>query len=341
MTTAIPTATTRALPHVHPEDIAFFERELDAFVPDKVFDAHVHLWAPDHYTSAFDELPDTLGYHQMKSILDVQYPGRELAALLIPFPYPTSDDPSAWKNHSELANDWITSQVSLDPRNRGLFNVEPTHDPEWVRQEVRRRGLHGLKCYHYWSASKPTWESDIPGYLPEPLIKVAHEEGWCITLHMVKQRAVADPQNIHWIRHYCKTYPNMKLILAHSARGHNPSHNLEGLPQLRGLDNLYFDTSAVCESTAHEAILRIIGHEKLLFGSDFLGLRGRCMAVDDSFIWLQESSPVWSDKHLQVKPVHCSLESTRALKWACWSAGLKDPAVEDVFWNNAAGLFNI
>ena len=54
----------------------------------------------------------------------------------------------------------------------------------------------------------------IPAYLPEPLVKVAHEEGWFITLHMVKRRAVADPGNQHWIRHYCKTYPDMKLILA-------------------------------------------------------------------------------------------------------------------------------
>ena len=57
-------------------------------------------------------------------------------------------------------------------------------------------------------------------------------------------RAVADPSNIHWIRHYCTTYPQIKLILAHSARGFQPAHNLEGLTQLADLDNLYFDTSA-------------------------------------------------------------------------------------------------
>ena len=57
--------------------------------------------------------------------------------------------------------------------------------------------------------------------------------GLCITLHMVKARAVADPSNQHWIRHYCETYPDMQLILAHTARGFNPYHTIEGLAALR------------------------------------------------------------------------------------------------------------
>ena len=132
--------------------------------------------------------------------------------------------------------------------------ITPGDDPEWVRQEVRRLGLHGLKCYHTFANSQPTWEADIPEYLPEPIVRVAHEEGLVILLHMVKSQAVADPSNIHWISHYCKTYPNMKLILAHSARGHNPRHNLDGLGQLTGFDNLWFDTSAICEPMSHIAI---------------------------------------------------------------------------------------
>jgi glutamate-1-semialdehyde 2,1-aminomutase len=223
------------------------------------------------------------------------------------------------------------------------MGVGPQDDPEWVRSEVRRLGLHGLKCYHVNAPVPRTWDADIPDYLPERLVKVADEEGWVITLHMVKSRAVADPGNIRWIRRYCETYPNMKLILAHSARGFQPAHNLEGLPKLTGLDNLYFDTSANCEPIAHEAIIRIIGHKKLMYGSDFTvsHLRGRSVGAADSFLWLYEESPVWGEKHTQIKPVLIGLEHLRSLKWACWSARLSDKEVEDIFWNNAAGLFGI
>ena len=30
------------------EDREFYQRELASFIPDKVFDAHTHVWHPDH-----------------------------------------------------------------------------------------------------------------------------------------------------------------------------------------------------------------------------------------------------------------------------------------------------
>ena len=67
--------------------------------------------------------------------------------------------------------------------------------------------------------------------------------------------------------------------LAHAARGFQPSHNLEGLPELTGLDNLWFDTSANCEPMAHQAIIRIIGHDKLMYGTDLPVSHGRGRSV--------------------------------------------------------------
>jgi len=178
---------------------------------------------------------------------------------------------------------------------------------------------------------------------PESIVKVADEEGWVITLHLVKSRAVADPANITCIRHYCENYPNMKLILAHSARGFQPAHNLEGLPQLTGLDNLYFDTSANCEPCAHQAVIRIIGHDKLMYGSVLpcSHERGRSLSASDSFVWLYEDTPVWGEKHSLVNPVLIGLEHLRSIKWACWSERLSDSQVEDIFWNNAARLLEV
>jgi len=172
---------------------------------------------------------------------------------------------------------------------------------------------------------------------------VAHEEGLVITLHMVKGRALADPGNLHWIRHYCQNYPNMKMILAHSARGLQPGHNLEALPRLKGIDNVYCDCSANCEPIAHAAIIRILGHRKLLYGSDFFvsHMRGRSVAVTDSFLWLYEQTPVWKEKHKTLQPVLIGLEQLRSLKWACWSERLTDGQIEDIFWNNASGLFDL
>ena len=315
-------------------DREFFARELDSFLPDRVFDAHTHVWHRDLADGRLAGGPEDIDYAGYRQAMEELHPGRHGAGLFLP----------SFK-HRQFAksNQWVADCAAAAADCRGMFFVTPTDDPEWVRQEVGRLGLHGLKCYHTMSPTKPTWESQIPDYLPEELVKVAHEEKWAITLHMVKARAVADPGNIHWIRHYCKTYPDMRLILAHGARGFQPEHNLEGLPLLTGFENLYFDTSVNCEPMAHQAIIRIMGHGKLMYGTDLpvSHSRGRSVGVADSFLWLYDQSPVWEEEHQTIQPLPIGMEHLRALKWACWSERLTDTQIEDIFWNNAARLFDL
>ena len=138
-----------------------------------------------------------------------------------------------------------------------------------------------------------------------------------INMHLVRSRAVADPENIHWLRHYCQNYPNMTLVLSHSARGFNPEHNLVGLPQLADLENLFFDTSVNCEPTAHEAIMRIMGPDRLLYGTDYpcSHVIGKYLALGDSFIVLEEKHPVWEVGHAPLTPALVGIEHLRSLKW--------------------------
>lgn len=319
-------------------DREFYERELAAFIPDKVFDAHCHVWLADEVSWSLPGFAGNVGFDEYRRAMEDLHPGRQLAALFIPYAVPD-------KPHGvERGNAWAAEQVARDPAHfRGEFFVRPSDDPEWVRDEVRRLRLRGLKCYHTFASVTPTFEARIPDFLPEPLVKVAHEERWVITLHMVRARACADPENIHWIRRYCETYPDMRLILAHSARGFQPAHNLEGLPQLKGLSNLYFDTSANCEPLAHQAVIRTFGHKRLMYGSDLpvSHHRGRSVAAADSFFFVDQTTPVWNAKQLSFEPVLLGLEHLRSLKWACWSERLSDEAAEDIFWNNAAELLGV
>lgn len=323
---------------LRPEDVEFYEREIEAFLPDRVFDAHTHLWASDFSPWKVEGAPADVGFDVYRELMQDLHPDRRQAGALF-LPAVQADESGEFTQ----ANEWVSRASQDAPDYRHLFFVKPGDDPEWVRQEVKRLGACGLKCYHTMSTTQPTWDAEIPTYLPEELVKVAHEEGLVITLHMVKQRAVADPSNQHWIRHYCETYPDMKMILAHSARGFQPAHNLEGLGKLADLDNVYYDTSVNCEPIAHQAIIRICGHEKLMYGTDcpVSHMRGRSLSAADSFLWLYEDTPVWKEKHLNNSPVLVGLEHLRSVKWACWSEKLSDTQVEDIFWNNAARLFSV
>ena len=318
-------------------DVEFFQRELQSFLPDRIFDAHTHLWKKELISWTIPGIPADVGYQQYLDCMQVLHPDRPTKALFIPFVAVKHRDQSL------AASQWVAGELEHDSDCRGLFFVKPDDDPEWIRENVQQLGLHGLKCYHTMSAVQPTWEADIDTFLPESFIRVAHEESWVITLHIVKSRALADSANREWIRRICQAYPDMKLILAHSGRGFQPAHNLEGLPELRGLENLYFDTSANCEPIAHQAIIRILGHERLMYGTDLpvSHMRGRSLSAADTFIWLDQNSPVWEENHGRIEPVFTGLEHLRSLKWACWSEKLSDTQVEDIFYNNAAKLLGV
>ena len=320
-----------------PADEEFFAREIDAFLPDRVFDAHTHLWKQSFVPWSIAGGPADVGHAEYLQLMQDIHPNREAGALFIPS---VQTDGSG---SFTPPNEWVAEASAQSDACRHLFFIRPEDDPEWVRQEVKRLGAHGLKCYHTMAPTQPTWEADIPAYLPEQHVRIAHEEKLVITLHMVKARAVAAPSNQHWIRHYCEQYPDMRLILAHSARGFQPAHNLEGLAALSDLDNLYYDTSANCEPIAHQAIIRLCGHHKLMYGTDLPVShgRGRSLSAADAFLWLYADSPVWGEKHMAIQPVLTGFEHLRSLKWACWSENLSDAQIEDIFWNNAAGLFGV
>ena len=115
----------------------------------------------------------------------------------------------------------------------------------------------------------------------------------------------------------------------------------ELMSQLADLENLYFDTSVNCEAFAHETIIRIMGHERLLYGSDYPSshVLGRYIALGDSFAVLDADNPIFQAKHCAITPALVGLEHLRSLKWACWSQKLTDTQVEDIFWNNAQRVF--
>jgi glutamate-1-semialdehyde 2,1-aminomutase len=118
---------------------------------------------------------------------------------------------------------------------------------------------------------------------------------------------------------------------------------VEGIGALAGLRNIWCDTSAVTEAGGFEAIVRTLGVDRLLYGADFpvTHLRGRCVAIGDSFLWLSEGNTSFGAGYGAVRPVLVMLESLRALKQACWNLRLNDSQVEQIFYGNAAQLYNL
>ena len=321
------------------EDREFYQRELASFVPPRIFDAHAHLHTKAQFRGALPDWvsagPDIVGLDEYRSRTAEVLPGRDCSGLFFPFPNVNVDEAAA--------NEFVADEARRDPASRAQMLVLPGMDPEFIRETVRTRGFAGLKCYHVYSSEAPTWNATIASFLPEEQVKIAHDEGLSITLHMMRPRALADATNQEAIRRYATRYPNMRLILAHAARGFNPHHTIEGIGCLRGLTNVWCDTSAVTEAGAFEAIVNELGVERLLYGSDFpiSHFRGRSVALGDSFLWLSARNTDYSAWYGDMRPVLVGLESLRVLKLACRHLHLSDSHVERIFFGNAAELFGI
>ena len=328
-------------------DRTFIERYLADFLPDRIFDAHAHLFAHEHFAQhkpapEFSYMPERLGLDEYREYMEWIHPGKRTQGGLF-FGLLFGDERFA-------NNDFIRAEVSeqagedaFRQRCYGQLVVAPEDDPETIRAGVSPERMVGLKCYHTMAdVDGPTFEAPIEAYLPEKQVQVAHEEGLTITLHMVRDRALADPLNQATIRRYCERYPNMRLILAHAARGFNPWHTIEGIHSLAGLDNVWFDTSAVTEAGAFEAIVEVMGHERLLYGTDFpvSHMRGRCVAIGDSFHWFYADEMDLDEKHTTLEPVLIGLESLRALRLATMRLKLSERQIEDIFYWNAMRLLS-
>ena len=76
------------------EDREFFERELAAFAPDRVFDAHCHLCTPEaakHAPTQRADLRHAIGYEEYHRMMECVHPGRRLASLFIPMAWAAND----------------------------------------------------------------------------------------------------------------------------------------------------------------------------------------------------------------------------------------------------------
>jgi glutamate-1-semialdehyde 2,1-aminomutase len=336
------------------EDAAFVARHVAPNLPDKVFDAHAHLFRQDHFAPGtvpahLHGAPPALGIDRYRESIRWLHPDRSpgvartVGGLFFGL---------AFQGDRHAENDFVAAEVQAAQTQgfaaRGQMLVWPDLATEAVRAAVRGQGFVGLKPYHLMAdslvqAGQPTFHAPIEAYLTEEHARLAHEEGLTITLHMVRDRALADPVNQATIRRYCEGYPNLRLILAHAARGFNPWHTIEGIESLRGLENVWCDTSAVTEAGAFEAIVELLGPSRLLYGTDFhvSHLRGRCVAIGDSFHWLYADEMNLAEKHAALRPVLIGLESLRSLFLAIRRLKLRDAEVEAIFYGNAAQLFGL
>lgn len=316
---------------------------LGDFLPDKIFDAHAHIYDSE-FTPGISGAyaAEKSGVAEYKSfITEMLATPKVLRLNAIPFPDKSMADMST--GNLKKSDAFLLSELEKDKTNVGEIIVLPGERAEDIEKRLTSPAIRGFKCYHVNSKVANTWNCTIDEYLPEGAWEIANKKKMCITLHMVRDKALADEKNMDYICAMAKKYPDAVLILAHAARSFAAWTAIESVEKIKHLENVWFDFSAVCESPAMFQILRKAGVSRCMWGSDFpvCAMRGKAISFADTFYWIyQKDIDAFSSK----TPVNNWLigtENLMATRQACILAELSKSEIEDLFYNNAARLFNI
>lgn len=317
---------------------------LDGFLPDKIFDAHAHLYdisfvpSVDSGENAFTLRRRCEVSHyieDMKTLLG----DRKISLNIITAPDASMSDINSVNRKASL--EFLTEQLSKFEGNVGEAMVGPNDTVEDIESLLVHPEIRGFKCYHMLAEKKPTWHASIGEYLPESAWEVADKRGLVITLHMVKDDALADPANSEYIVKMAKKYPNATLILAHAARSFAAWTAIEAIDTVKSLDNVWFDFSSICEPSGLFQIIKKCGIDRCMWGSDYpiSRLAGKAISIADSFYWINDKDLERFAGPTQFHSWKVGTENLMATRQACLMLELKENDIEKLFYGNAAGLF--
>lgn len=320
---------------------------LDAFLPDKIFDMHMHIgsreicpymWANN---SIFAQCGDE---NTMDSYLRDNgrfFGNRKIRANMIVCPDASMADPT--NGNREASTNLLVRELEKHPECVGEIMISAKDTYEELETMLVHPRIRGFKCYHVTSGNPDSFQCRIGEFLPEAAWQVADKHGLCITLHMVRDLALADPENMSYVCEMADKYPNAKFILAHAGRGFAAWTVIETVEQLAPHKNVYFDLSAVCESGPFFEIIRKCGHKRVFWGSDYpvSMFRGKCVSIGPSFLWLYKEHLEQCASKTNFSAYLVGIENLLAVRSACKMLDLTKQQIEDIFYHNAMELFGL
>jgi predicted TIM-barrel fold metal-dependent hydrolase len=325
-------------------DRRIWTEELDQFVPQRVFDVHTHIYRWEFNTDPAKDCGDlaaligrdfpVAGRAELDAWDAALLPGRRVQRLSFGFPFQPASD-------FEASNRFVAQETRQMPGSEALMLVHPAMTPEYLEQQVRAQGFLGFKPYRFYARSGDSTNSPFTDFLPEEQIEVAHRLELIIMLHISKRDAIADPRNIDDLRRLTSEYPNVKWILAHCARSYAPWVIQRAADAIRGLPNVWYDASSVCDSDVIEALMEAVGPERVMYGSDDLPVgasRGKYITFGYAWAFLSESNHSLDLSHCNGQMTFVLYEQLRAMRRAAMRLELTPVQIDNLFYNTAAEL---
>ncbi|MCC7518970.1 MAG: amidohydrolase family protein [Verrucomicrobiae bacterium] len=339
------------------DHIGLWREELAAWLPDTIFDAHVHLGPPEAMgpiplhrlqepVTTFTALP----LEELLQGYQAVYAGKTIAGM-IAFPFPLREV------RYEVANEYIARLMARDPRVRGFILANPRDTASTIRQyhALQKGGarFRGVKPY-YDLLGKPmpfsSLHTDMEEFVPDELLEFMDAERLILMLHTSRE-GMGHPGCQRFVRRITERWPHVKVILAHMGRYTNKRQFLDFMDSgVWQHPNIFLEMSSASEPDVYAAALQ---HRelwaRLLFGSDLpFGLISgvEYNAPETGLIFLTREAYPWTDRSLHERlerqratlsynTYHTLHALKRALDELPAAAGDKRQLMEDIFRRNA------
>ncbi|NCB05681.1 MAG: hypothetical protein EOM69_09200 [Clostridia bacterium] len=282
-----------ALFEVTETDRLIYERELRNFLPDVIFDIHSHLWLESFWaTPASADLRavswpylvarDNSVQHLSESY-QLLFPGKRVVPMVFANPEPNDD--------ITVHNRYV--RQSADAYNYpALYFSHPRQSAAEVERGVLEGGFLGLKSYLNLSPAHIAEPNiRIPDFFPPHHLEVLNRHGWIMMLHIPRPGRLKDPVNLADIAWIKRTYPRIRLILAHVGRAYCPQDVGDAFTALKPFSDLLFDSTANCNPDVLETLVGNVGAKRVLFGSDLPITRMRMRRVCENGRYLNLVPP--------------------------------------------------
>ncbi|HHW30373.1 MAG TPA: amidohydrolase family protein [Clostridiaceae bacterium] len=335
-------------------DREIYNSKIKEYLPARIIDAHSHVWLKDfklpdgakQRATAWSALiAEDSPIEELIETYNLLFEGKEVIPVIFGKPA-TNYDLGKCNKYVEK-----TGKENNFPT---LFLSSPYMDEEEFEKSIIDGGHKGSKVYLNFSPSYiPGNEIRIFDFLPHHQLKVLDRHGWICMLHIPRPGRLKDPVNIAQLLEIEEKYKNIKLIVAHVGRAYAEEDMGDAFEKLGKTENMLFDISANVNSTVFVKLIETVGPKRILFGTDFPVFRMRGKRIVENGVYYNLIpkglyGDVSGEKHMREVEEAISntftfmiYEEILAFKDASEKTGLTKNDIEDVFFNNAARIFNI
>jgi len=339
------------------DHIGLWAGELREWLPDELFDAHVHLSHPDAMGPLSAERRrealctfDHFTWEEVRAAHERLFAGKTVSGL-VAFPLPLREV------NLESANAYVAAMMKRSPRVKGFLLSHPTDTPRTVAMFERALSggarFYGVKPY-FDLIGKSNYVTTMPEFIPEDLLAFMNRERLVMMLHSSGE-GMGVPGNQDYIRGVLERHPRVRIIFAHMGRFLRVedffAFEESGLFEH---PRVYLGMSNVANAEVYKRTLRLESRwERLLFSSDLpFGL------IAGVEVWSEETGPIFVTRERYVWSLddgpggptygredltHNTYHVIKAFKDAVESLALEEGAAEalkrKVFAENARGLF--